>query len=41
VKDWLRAQAAEFYEEGILKLVKRYEKCLNVNDDTCSFKIYI
>lgn len=33
VKDWLRAQAAKFYEEGICKLVKRYDKCLNLNGD--------
>lgn len=33
VTDWLRAQAAKFYEEGICKLVKRYDKCLNLNGD--------
>ena len=27
--DWLHAQMAEFYE-GICKLVKRYDKCLNL-----------
>ena len=29
LKDWLCAQAAKFYEEGICKLVKDYGKCLN------------
>lgn len=29
VNSWLSEQAASFYEEGILKLVKRYDKCLN------------
>ena len=31
MKDLLRAQVAEFYEEGIYKLVERYDKCLNSN----------
>ena len=26
---WLTSQAAAFYEEGIQKLVPRYDKCLN------------
>lgn len=30
VTGWLKAQAADFYAEGISKLVKRYDKCLNV-----------
>uniref|UniRef100_A0A1B6CWX6 Mariner Mos1 transposase n=1 Tax=Clastoptera arizonana TaxID=38151 RepID=A0A1B6CWX6_9HEMI len=29
VSGWLRAQAADFYAEGIEKLVTRYDKCLN------------
>ena len=33
VKDWLHAQVAEFYEEEICKLVKHYDKCLNLNGD--------
>jgi len=28
VSNWLKTQAANFYEEGIQKLVPRYEKCL-------------
>jgi hypothetical protein len=31
--DWLNSQAAVWYEEGISKLVSRYDKCLNVQDD--------
>jgi hypothetical protein len=27
--DWLISQAAVWYEEGISKLVSRYNKCLN------------
>lgn len=33
VTDWLHFQAAEFFAEAICKLVKRYDKCLNLNDD--------
>ena len=29
VQQWLTSQAAAFYEEGIQKLVPRYNKCLN------------
>jgi histone-lysine N-methyltransferase SETMAR len=29
VQTWLTSQAAAFYEEGIQKLVLRYDKCLN------------
>jgi len=29
VQKWLTSQAAAFYEEGIQKLVTRYDKCLN------------
>ncbi|XP_031327821.1 protein GVQW3-like [Photinus pyralis] len=29
VRTWLDEQAADLYEEGIIKLVPRYEKCLN------------
>jgi len=32
VQKWVTSQAAAFYEEDILKLVPRYDKCLN-NDD--------
>ena len=31
MKDWLYTQAAELYEEGIFKLVKCYDKWLNLN----------
>ena len=30
VVGWLQSQAADFYDCGISKLVKRYDKCLNV-----------
>ena len=33
VIQWLRSQAAEFYEEGIQKLVPRYDKCLNIHEN--------
>ena len=31
--DWLNSHAAAWYEEGINKLVSRYDKCLNVQGD--------
>lgn len=31
--NWLHSQAAQFYEEGMQKLVPRYDKCLNVQGD--------
>jgi hypothetical protein len=33
VMDWLKSQAAVWYEKGITKLVSRYDKCLNVQGD--------
>jgi hypothetical protein len=33
VKEWLNGLAAEVYDEGIQKLVIRYDKCLNVGGD--------
>ena len=33
VTGWLRSQAVEFYEEGISIVIKRYNKCLNLNGD--------
>jgi len=33
VNEWLKSQAAKFYDDGINKLVHRYEKCLNLNGD--------
>jgi len=33
VTDWLDTQAADFYEEGISKLIHRYDKCLNLFGD--------
>lgn len=33
VENWLKAQAAAFYEEGIGKLVSRYDKRLNRSSD--------
>ena len=33
VVDCLNSQAAVWYEEGISKLVSRYDKCLNVQGD--------
>jgi hypothetical protein len=33
VTQWLRSQAADFYDEGISKLVHRYDKYLNLFGD--------
>lgn len=33
VKDWLLTKTAEFYENGICKLVKSCDKCLTLNGD--------
>ena len=33
VMDWLNSQAAVWYEEGINRLVSRYDKGLNVQGD--------
>ena len=33
VMDRLNSQAAVWYEEGMTKLVSRYDKCLNVQGD--------
>jgi hypothetical protein len=33
VQKWLTSQVAAFYEEGIQKLVSRYDKCLNNGGD--------
>ncbi|GBO26654.1 Histone-lysine N-methyltransferase SETMAR [Araneus ventricosus] len=33
VQNWLKIQAAAFYDEGIGKLVPRYDKCMNRNGD--------
>jgi hypothetical protein len=33
VKDWLSSQPATFYDAGIVKLVSRYDKCLNSDSD--------
>jgi len=33
VKDWLSSQPATFYDAGIVKLVSRYDKCLNSEGD--------
>jgi hypothetical protein len=31
--DWLNEVAADFYDEGIVKLVRRLDKCLNRKGD--------
>jgi hypothetical protein len=31
--DWWNCLAADFYDEGIVKLVQRLDKCLNRNGD--------
>ncbi|GBM71170.1 hypothetical protein AVEN_193850-1 [Araneus ventricosus] len=31
VRAWLKSQVAKFYDDGIKKLVYRYDKCLNLN----------
>ncbi|GBL84588.1 hypothetical protein AVEN_191058-1 [Araneus ventricosus] len=33
VSAWLKSQAAAFYDDGITKLVYRYDKCLNLYGD--------
>ena len=33
VNERLKPQAATFYDDGINKLVDRYDKCLNLNGD--------
>jgi hypothetical protein len=33
VMDWSNSQGAVWYEEGICKLVSRYDKCFNVQGD--------
>jgi len=33
MNEWLKSQAAKFYDDGINKLVQRYDKCLNLNGD--------
>jgi hypothetical protein len=33
VTDWFSGLAADFYCAGIQKLVKRYDKCLNLHGD--------
>jgi histone-lysine N-methyltransferase SETMAR len=35
VQKWLTSQTAIFYEEGIQKLVPRYDKCLNNDSVMC------
>jgi hypothetical protein len=40
-KDWLNSQAAVSYEEGISKLVSRYDKCLNVQGDCVEKKVKV
>lgn len=30
VLQWLLSQAADFYDDGVQKLVARYDKCLNI-----------
>jgi hypothetical protein len=33
VRQWFRAQSAEFYNSGISKLLMRWNKCLNRGGD--------
>jgi histone-lysine N-methyltransferase SETMAR len=33
VKDWLNGLAADFHDEGIIKLVQHLDKCLNRSGD--------
>ena len=33
VNEWLKSQDATFYDDGINKLVHRYDKCLNLNGE--------
>jgi hypothetical protein len=38
VKNWLHNLVAPFFDEGLQKLVSRYDKCLNV-DGNCVEKL--
>jgi hypothetical protein len=33
IKEWLNGLAAEVYDEGIVKLLSRLDKCLNLHGD--------
>jgi hypothetical protein len=33
VKDWFNGLAADFYDEGIQKIVTRYDKCMKLHGD--------
>ncbi|KAJ4429615.1 hypothetical protein ANN_21801 [Periplaneta americana] len=33
VREWFASQAGEFYNEGIERLVRRLDKCLNIGGD--------
>jgi hypothetical protein len=33
VKTWLSSQAADFFDTGIQKLIRQYDKCLNSSGD--------
>jgi hypothetical protein len=33
VQHWVKTLAADFFDEGIQKLVSRYDKCLNLGGD--------
>jgi hypothetical protein len=36
IKEWLNGLAAEVYDEGIVKLLSRLDKCLNLYGGTCA-----
>ncbi|GBM43610.1 hypothetical protein AVEN_210551-1 [Araneus ventricosus] len=33
VKNFLRSLGTDFYQDGFLKLISRYDKCINVGDE--------
>jgi hypothetical protein len=36
LQDWMKGLAANFYEEGIRKMVPRYDKFLNLHGRLCT-----
>ena len=41
VNNWLRNLAASFFDEGLQKLVSRYDKCLNVGGNYRVFNLKV
>jgi hypothetical protein len=41
VMDWLNGLVADFYDEGIIKLVQCLDKCLNHNGNYAEKQTYV